>query len=208
MTRETPVVKQRHDFSVGAGIIGMQTLYKGPYVREEKKPNAAFGAFRFGITDEIEVMASGSAFLFAGSSFELRGKWRWFRQNKWMVASSAFYTTDNDTSQGSSITYTTNGEGISTSLGYVYTPALTGYAGGKLMQMDFRSRDVFTTRTVEKTTTATVGAVFAGVTYQYFVFGVPYDTDFMLSVAMLPKELGNNSLTPYPMATLSVWWRH
>jgi hypothetical protein len=208
MTRETPVVKKRHDFSVGGGVIAMQSPYHGGVVREEKKPNAAFGAIRFGITDDIEVMGSGSAFLFAGSSFELRGKWRWLQRDKWSVASSAFITTDRDTSQCSSITYSTTGEGVSSALGYAYSPALTPYAGAKIMQLNLHYRDTYTNRVIEQNTTGMVGAVFAGVTYQYFMFGVPYDTDFMITVAMLPKEVGNDTLAPFPMATLSVWWRH
>jgi hypothetical protein len=208
MTRETPVVKKRHDFSVGGGVIAMQTPYRGGSVREEKKPNAAFGAVRFGITDDIEVMGSGSAFLFAGSSFELRGKWRWLQRDKLSVATSAFFTTDNDTSQGSSVTYSTNGEGVSSAAGYAYSPAITPYAGAKIMQLNLHYRDTLVSRTIEHNTSGVIGAVFAGVTYQYFLFGVPYDMDFMLTVAMLPKEIGNDSSTPYPMATLSLWWRH
>jgi hypothetical protein len=208
MTRESPVVKGRHDYSIGVGAAYLATPYQGSKVREEKKTNAAFAAVRFGITNDIEVMASGSAFLFAGSSFEMRGKWRWWQNKKYMIASSVFYVTDNETGQGSSITYATTGEGISTTAGYRYTPAITPYAGAKLAQMNFHYRDTYRTSAVDRNTGGVVPAFYAGVTYQYFMFGVPYDTDFMITVAMLPKEIGNDTLTPYPMATLSVWWRH
>ncbi|MGZ3722144.1 MAG: hypothetical protein ACXVA9_04385 [Bdellovibrionales bacterium] len=208
MTRESPVVKKRHDFSIGAGAIYMQSPFHGSQVREEKKPNAAFGAVRFGLTDDIELMASGAALLFAGNSYEFRGKWRWFQRDKYTVASSLFYLTDNDTQQGSSITYATTGEGFSTALGYRYSPAITPYLGGKIIQLNLHYRDTYVRSAIDRNTNGTVAAVFAGVTYQYFMFGVPYDTDFMITVAMLPKEIGNDTLSPYPMATASVWWRH
>src|SRR5579872_1892341 len=91
MTRETTVMKKQGDFSPSIGGSYFQSPYHGDGVRESKKGGSVFGLFRYGVTDDFELQAGGALLLFVGTSYELRAKYKWLKQDKYEVASSVYY---------------------------------------------------------------------------------------------------------------------
>jgi len=207
MTRESPVIKKKYDFSPGIGGGYFQSPYHGDGVREAKKGGTVFGLFRYGVTDNFEVQAGGAILFFVGTSYEFRAKYKFWDQGKWLATGSAYYLGDNDTPDMSGVGYKTSGPGVSATLGYRHDPAFTYYGGVKLNDLDFK----YTDSVVKNTNTDIKGiypAGYAGVTYQYFIGEQPFETDAMFTLAAFPKSAGDSSMGIYPVGTVSFSWRH
>jgi hypothetical protein len=207
MTRESPVIKKQYDFSPGIGGGYFQSPYHGDGVREAKKGGTVFGLFRYGVTDNFEVQAGGAILFFVGSSYEFRGKYKFWDSGKYLATASAYYLADSDTPDLSGVGYKTSGFGASATLGWRHNPAFTYYGGIKLNDLSFQYSDSVVANS-GKNVKGIFPAGYAGVTYQYFIGGEPFETDAMFTLAAFPKSAGDSSFGAYPFGTVSFSWRH